>query len=302
MAQNSFLNGLFGVVVGSVSGIALVLNRGWNAWWQVVVAIIIGGLVGLLVTDPKWLLAKFKTGFAALNTKQPAPAIKKGQLSRFVFYATNVVRCLLVLVLFSVFFCYSDVWLKACGVTHIPIVSFREGVLLMFATSFAIFFLLAPLGIFIMGPLYSVLPKKSPKFEKIMTDNGQRDFNTMYLFLEYYGFGETQKRMLKVGWYGAIFWWLQMLRMVVWVLANILFSLFAFVYLLREMLVGKRALVASVALAITTAAIFHSWWGFGCGVGFYILTFALSLIPFARISASYAAMGKVWHWEVIKSF
>jgi hypothetical protein len=300
MAKNSFFKGLVGVIAGSSVGIALVLNAGWSVWWQVVVAIIIGGLVGLVAADPKWTFGKIKLGLIKIVPKK-FPKISLPAIEREMEAGYLVFRFLLCCVVGVAVFAFASKHLanffsSLFGVIF-PINNFFPGVIIILAIILPSF-LMAFFFLFQALIFNKDFKNFSCQAERIAKKEYAKELPLVKQFIL------IELDFFLIGLIGVLKLLLFYCLAIVYFLANIIFLFVALVYLFRE--VWKSAwhlsVVLSIALAIVIAAIFHSWLlGLGCGAGYFTVSLVLSRITFASLSEVYKKYGKVWRWKSIAS-
>ncbi len=304
MAEKIYFNGLGGVVVGSITGIVLVHRFGWNQWWQIVGAIIVGGLIGLTAADPKWVLGKLAQSYKNFFPKEedaPAPEKKKISAAQFFFNASVTARWILTFA--SVFILMlAPAAAKIMFHVNVSDVGFAPNDLAILPFVLLIGLLLA----FFLTPLFDQENFLNQKYwnKSKLHCNGRSHVDTQDL-AEYYGFWGAEKQMLLIGVYSTFRVLLLYVQIALFIPANIFFLLVAAVYLLREIAKSARHLLIflSINLSIIVATCCSSLipaliWGLLSGVLFYHVSFKLSRLPFVKFTKAYRGYSIIWCWKL----
>jgi hypothetical protein len=306
MTKNNFFNGLVGVIIGSATGIAMVLEIKWNSWWQIILAIIIGGFVGLFAADRKWAWEKIKISLTSAKKINPSISYKKiaeGFPLAYFIFTVVILRVLVIGIIGSLFAFISLVLLfhKSCCINNDIFTSFLvvlSGLIVLPFTSLFFGFLFT--GNDVLGVIGS---KKGGEIFWKAVKRPEEKVSPLrrWCFFE--------KNMFLSGLFSALKVLVCYLQVIVWTLVNIVFIPVALVYFFYYLWERARhlAIFSSIAVSVIAAFLFDSWLGLFGGIGFFLFSFVLSrdfidtFIKVSKVPEVYSKSKKVWRWEFAKN-
>lgn len=304
MANNRFLRGLVGVIAGSAAGLVLVLCLEWEVWWQVIAAIAIGGLVGLLVADPKWVVGRVKKGLIAANAINFNTSI--ANLLKQIFTSKDFFAgcCLLIelVVKWIVLGLFGLAVLSCCCLHWLISEVFVKGHPAWGVIGIVVLGLIVVMAFVLLWvyPIEYILGNSKERISR-------RAFSTLYnegndggdapeSFKEVW---QMELIFLKAGFFEAIKIPILFGKLLVFLLLNAILLPVSLVYLYREVWKSNwhLSVVLSVALSIIIGRVSGSWLSVAAGVGYFTLSGILARIELKSFSEIYQKCRIVWRFK-----